>query len=242
MTPIELVVFDMAGTTVDDGTAVPDCLFAAAQEFGLNTTFEEIVTHLGVNKLHQFQFLIARSQGRDITIEDFERGKDPATLELAQKIFDRYSELMLDFFRNEVEPMDGAEETFEWLHSQGIKVATNTGFHREVTTLILEKLQWRERGLIDLAVDVEDIEGGVGRPAPYMIFHAMRTLGVQSVHGVIKVGDTPSDMLEGVNAGCRGVVGVMSGPIPIESWGHFRHTHVIPSVKDLPDLIEREFG
>jgi hypothetical protein len=49
-------------------------------------------------------------------------------------------------------------------------------------------------------------------------------------------------MLEGVNAGCRGVVGVLSGPLPVAAYGGYRHTHVIPSVRDLPSLIETEFS
>ncbi len=92
-----------------------------------------------------------------------------------------------------------------------------------------------------MTVDVEHIPGQIGRPAPFMIFYAMRQLGIQSVHEVIKVGDTPADMLEGYNAGCRGIVGVLSGPRPIEAWGKYWHTHVIPSVADLPELIESEF-
>jgi phosphoglycolate phosphatase-like HAD superfamily hydrolase len=48
-------------------------------------------------------------------------------------------------------------------------------------------------------------------------------------------------MLEGTNAGCRGVVGVLTGPRPVTAWGAYRHTHVIPSVKELPALIKNEF-
>ena len=66
-------------------------------------------------------------------------------------------------------------------------------------------------------------------------------LNVQSVHEVIKIGDTPADLLEGRNAGCRGVVGVLSGPRPIGQWCKYWHTHLIASVKELPELIESEF-
>jgi phosphoglycolate phosphatase-like HAD superfamily hydrolase len=74
-----------------------------------------------------------------------------------------------------------------------------------------------------------------------MLFHAMTHFNVQSVHEVIKVGDTPADMLSGRNAGVRGVVGVLSGPRPVTDWGKYWHTHVIQSVADLPQLIESEF-
>lgn len=106
----------------------------------------------------------------------------------------------------------------------------------------MDGLGWLRDGLVDLSVDVEHAPNQRGRPAPFMIFHAMIQLDIQSVSEVIKVGDTPADMLEGVNAGCRGIVGVMSGPLPVEAWGCYRHTHVIPSVKELPRLIETEFS
>ena len=75
-----------------------------------------------------------------------------------------------------------------------------------------------------------------------MIYYAMMQLDVQSVHEVLKIGDTPADMLEGYNAGCRGIVGVLSGPRPVEAFGKYRHTHIIPSVRDLPALIETDFS
>jgi len=69
----------------------------------------------------------------------------------------------------------------------------------------------------------------------------MEKLDVRSVHEVIKIGDTPADMLEGRNAGCRGVVGVLSGPRPVTAWGKYWHTYVIDSAQDLPELIETRF-
>ena len=164
------------------------------------------------------------------------------TYEEAKTVFDRYEELMIEHYRREVREVPGATDTFRWCHEHGIKVATNTGFHRAITEAIMDSLGWVSDGLVDIAVDVEHIPGQIGRPAPFMIFHAMTQLNIQSVHEVVKIGDTPADMLEGHNAGCRGVVGVLSGPRPVDAWGKYRHTHVIPSVKELPELITREFS
>ena len=241
MGKVSMVMFDLSGTTVHDDTGVRDCLYKAAVEFNLDTTPEEILLNMGTNKIHLYQFLISRSQGKDLKIEDFEKSKDPETLEEATAIFDRYSKIMINHYSNEVREVEGAVDAFKWCHDRGIKVATDTGFHRDVTTAIMDGLGWVRDGLVDIAVDVEHVPGERGRPAPFMIYHAMSVLDVQNVHEVIKVGDTPADMLEGHNAGCRGIVGVLSGPRPVEAWGHYRHTHVIPSVADLPELIESEF-
>lgn len=236
-----MVMFDLSGTTVHDDTGVRDCLYKAAQEQGLRTTPEEILLHMGTNKIHLYQFLIAREKGRALDFRDFEKSQDSATLEFATKVFHRYEEIMMDHYRNEVKEVPGASATFQWCHEHGIKVATNTGFHRQITEVIMDSLGWRRDGLVDLSVDVEHDPKQRGRPAPFMIFYAMGELDVQSVDQVIKIGDTPADMLEGTNAGCRGVIGVMSGSRPVTAWGCYRHTHVIPSVKELPALIASEF-
>jgi phosphonatase-like hydrolase len=241
MDQIRMVMLDFAGTTIDEKTAVNDCLYKAAVEFGLKTTPEEVLMNLGMNKVHLYQFLISRGQGKNIPIQDFERIKDPETYEEALKVFKHFTTLMINYYKNEITPMPGAVETFEWCHENGIKVAIDTGFHHDIAQAIVQGTGWIKDGLVDIVVDVEDVPGERGRPAPFMLFHAMRELNIQSVHQVIKVGDTPADMLEGYNAGCRGIVGVLSGPLPFEAWGKYRHTHIIPSVRDLPELITSEF-
>ncbi len=147
---------------------------------------------------------------------------------------------MVDYYRNEVKAIEGAEKAFQWCHSQGIKVVTDTGFHRDVNQTIMEGLQWKERGLIDFSLDVEDTDE-IGRPAPFMIFKAMQLTGVQSVHEVIKFGDTPADFLSGYLAGYRGNIGVLSGANSIETLQKYPHTHIINSVADLRGLIENKF-
>jgi phosphonatase-like hydrolase len=242
MPKVSLIVCDLSGTTVEDDSGVRDCLSQAAQEFGLRTTPEEILYHMGTNKVHLYQFLIARDQGRAVRVEDLGRTPDPSSAPAARRVFDRYQELMIAHYRLRCREIPGAAETFRWCHARGIRVATNTGFHRIISQAVMDGLGWLRDGLVDLAVDVEHIPGEIGRPAPYMIFHAMTHLGIQSVHEVVKIGDTPADMLEGRNAGCRGVVGVLTGARPVTDWGKYWHTHIIPSIADLPELLAREFA
>jgi phosphonatase-like hydrolase len=241
MSAVKMVMFDLSGTTVQGDTAVCDCIYQAARAFDLETTPDEILHHMGTNKIHLFQFLITRSRGHQVDIKNFKQALNTETLTEAQQVFKRYEALMIDHYRSGVREIAGASDTFRWCHDHGIKVATDTGFHGAITDAVMEGLGWLRSGLVDLSVHVECIPGGRGRPAPYMIFYAMQKLNIQSVHAVIKVGDTPADMLEGYNAGCSGVVGVLSGPRPIGTWGKYRHTHIIESVKDLPGLLTSEF-
>ena len=237
MSRFKLIVFDLSGTTVEDDNAVAKSLHRAAVEYGLDVPLEEFQKTIGTNKIHLYQYLIARSRGRALDFEAFETYDFPELRDEAMKVFARYSVIMLDYYRQHAKAMPGAEETFRWCKERGIKVATDTGFHRDVNSAVIEALGWLKRGLIDLSVDVEDTHE-VGRPAPYMIFHAMQRLGIQSVHEVMKVGDTPADLFSGYNAGCGGNVGVLSGANNRETLESLPHTHLIDSVARLPELIE----
>ncbi len=241
MDTIRMVMFDLSGTTVFDDNEVRDCLYHAAKEFDLQVSPEEITDLLGVNKIHLYQYLIARNRGSGFAFKDLEQRADPTTEPLAVKIFTRYEQIMIAHYKESVREIPGAADTFRWCHENGIKVATDTGFHGKITDAIMDGLGWLRDGLVDCSVHVECISGQRGRPAPYMIFHAMEQLNIQSVGQVIKVGDMAADMLEGRNAGCRGVVGVLSGCSPVRVWGKIWHTHIIDSVADLPQLIESEF-
>jgi phosphonatase-like hydrolase len=239
MKKISLILFDLSGTTVNDDNSVAKCLYEGAQHFGLHTTISDFEKTIGTNKIHLYEFMLARELGEKVSIEKLEQYSFPQYHEKALEIFRYYSILMVDYYRKEVKAMEGAEETFQWCHNNGIKVVTDTGFHHDVNEAIMEGLKWKERGLIDFSIDVEDTNG-TGRPAPFMIFKAMQLTGVQSVHEVVKIGDTPADLLSGYNAGCGLNIGVLSGANSKETLSLYPHTHILNSVADLPNLITNE--
>jgi beta-phosphoglucomutase-like phosphatase (HAD superfamily) len=142
MGKISLVIFDLSGTTVYDDNAVAKSLYEAAKEYKLDVTLEDFEKTIGTNKIHLYQYMIARSKGRDVKIRDFEKYDFPDVYEEAMIIFKRYSEIMINYYRQHVKAMPGAEETFKWCHDHSIKVATDTGFHRDVNNAIMEGLKW----------------------------------------------------------------------------------------------------
>jgi beta-phosphoglucomutase-like phosphatase (HAD superfamily) len=137
--PIELAVFDLAGTTVADDSGVGQCLLDAAREYEVPATLEQIMRYLGTNKIHLYQFLIAQAAGRDVQIEDFDDTRQvDETYAQAKQMYDRFTELMIEYYRRGVKEIPGAADTFRWCHDHGIKVATNTGFHRDVTEALMD--------------------------------------------------------------------------------------------------------
>ncbi len=66
--PVRLVMFDLAGTTIQDDNCVARCLHRAAREVGLDATLEEIGRNIGTNKRDLYRMLIARSRGDAVSL------------------------------------------------------------------------------------------------------------------------------------------------------------------------------
>ena len=224
---VQLVVFDMAGTTVHDDGMVLECFVAAAGHVGLRVSRDELNDRMGASKRAVFDELARRQAGP---------GRDEEARALRDRGYEAFCAVLEGAYaRAGVAPIAGAEGVFARLRSRGVKVALNTGFYRRVTDIIVEGLRWRDA--VDAVVCVDDVREG--RPAPYMIHEAMQRCGVHGVDEVVVVGDTPVDMLAGRNAGARAVVGVTSGSHPAATLRRFPSTHVLPSVRELPAMLDR---
>jgi phosphonatase-like hydrolase len=229
-TRIDLVVFDMAGTTIQDRGEVLRAFAGALRELQISVTEEELRPWRGASKREVLRAWVERQFGP-------EHPDGSARVERAYASFRQ--RLEVSYAQNGVRAMPGAEETFGWLRERGIRIALTTGFHRQVTDLILQRVGW-EQGAVDATVCSDEVARG--RPAPYMIFRAMEATGVTGVRRVVKVGDTALDLMAGANAGAGGVVAVLSGSQTEEQLAGVDHTHIIPSVAELPGLLQEAFG
>ncbi len=127
----------------------------------------------------------------------------------------------------------GAAEVIAAIRAHGVKVALNTGFDRDLTAHVLTLLGWRDA--VDTVVCGDDVTAG--RPAPYLIFHAMEATGVVDVATVANVGDTVLDLGAGANAGVRWNIGVWSGAHDRATLAAGPHTHLCASVADVPAIL-----
>jgi phosphonatase-like hydrolase len=218
MKDCKLVVFDMAGTTVKDNGQVPQAFTTALAEHGLTITPEQLQRVRGASKRQAVRQLLPDG---------------PERAARAERIYITFCEQLARRYSTEgVEAIDGAAQVFAWLRAQDIQVALNTGFDRDITRLLLTALQWRDA--VDAVVCGDDVQQG--RPAPYLIFHAMEATGTTNVQQVMNVGDTVLDLQAGHNAGVRWNIGVLSGAHAREQLEQAPHTHLLPSIAALPDL------
>ena len=228
--PVLLAIFDIAGTLMEDTGVLVRSFLQAFELGGVPATEEEIDEWRGAAKRDVIRNLVSKHLSRQLA----QAGN------MVEEIYATFRRLLEENYKKEaIRPINGAEDTLNWLRSKNILLATTTGFYREVRDLILERLGW-DGSFFDCNVCSDDVPKG--RPAPYMIFQCMSRLGVLDVSKVIAIGDTPLDMQAGSNAGCRGVIGVLTGSHGIETLGMTRHTHIIPSVASLPALLELDAG
>jgi phosphonatase-like hydrolase len=225
MSRIKLVVFDIAGTIIEDHGEVTRAFAKALSENGIPFAEDELLGWKGASK-------------REV-IRHFARQLDPKgdLEEIVEVCYQRFRSELEKCYCEKVTPIEGALETFHWCKERGILIATTTGFYREISDLVLKQTRWRD--LFAANVSSDDVRQG--RPAPYMIFHAMEATGVLNVQEVMNVGDTPLDLQAGTNAGIAGVVGVLTGAHSRESLEHEPHSHIIASVAELPDVIACAF-
>jgi phosphonatase-like hydrolase len=223
--PIELVVFDMAGTTVEEGGAVYQCLRDTLAANGLEVAERDLSEVKGMDKREALLVLIERSAMR----EELLPGLDA--------IHEDFTDRMIEFYRSDpsVGETPGAGETFRRLRQAGVKVALNTGFSRDIAQTLIDRLGWDRDELIDASVTSDEVERG--RPRPDMIRRLMMKLGVADPRRVAKVGDTPADLLEGKNADCGLVVGVTQGSCARAQLEKFPHDYLIGTVAELPELL-----
>jgi phosphonatase-like hydrolase len=226
MREAKLIVFDMAGTVIEDAGEVPAAFTAVLRNHEIEITSDSLRDVRGASKREVIQRFVEGQLG----------GSKADVLARSEEIYKSFRSTLAGMYEKDgVQEIAGTTETFTWLQQRGVRVALNTGFDRTITDILLNAMRW-DRNLINAVICGDDV--AQGRPAPYLIFRAMELSGVTSVHQVTNVGDTVLDLQAGQNAGVRYNVGVLSGAHAREQLEREPHTHLLSSVAMLPALWE----
>ncbi|KJY35189.1 haloacid dehalogenase [Streptomyces sp. NRRL S-444] len=219
-----LVVLDMAGTTVADGGLVERAFERAAERIGVEPGTAEHAAKLqyvrdtmGESKISVFRHLFGTEE----------------TAQRANTAFEEaYGELVDGGL---IAPIAGARQAIEKLRADGRTVVLTTGFARVTQDAILDALGWQ--GLADLTLCPADA-GGRGRPYPDMVLAAfLRTGAADDVREVVVAGDTAYDMLSGRRSGAGIVAGVLTGAHDLAALTEHGATHVLDSIAELPSVL-----
>lgn len=220
----EIVVMDMAGTTVADDGLVVTAFTRAVGTLGIaedDEKFAPMMRHvmdtMGESKITVFRAIF---DGDEQVAQDANAAFEAA-----------YGDLVAG---GACEALPGAVETINALRDAGVKVALTTGFAPPTRDAILGALGWRD--LVDLALSPADV--GRGRPYPDLNLSALLRLGGTDVRAMATVGDTAYDVRAGLAAGAGIVCGVLTGAHDRDTLESVGAHHVLESVADLPDVLD----
>lgn len=222
---VQLVVFDLAGTTVKENFDVQRILKNAFAKARLEITIEQANKVMGIPKPVAIRQLL--EQLKHDSIND----------EIIRTIHADFVTDMIRFYEQDqsVQENVGVTETFKKLKQQGVKVVVDTGFDRPIVDALLNRMGWSANGLMDGSVTSDEVAHG--RPYPDLIYRAMEITGVLDVKTVAKVGDTISDLQEGHAAGCGWVIGIASGAFSKSQLALVPHTHLIDQIPEILPIL-----
>ncbi len=221
---IKMVVFDMAGTTVDEQNVVYKTLQKAINREGYNLSLEQVLAEgAGKEKLKAI---------KDI-LKVYAKKNDDA---FTKKIYDYFiAELSHTYDVLEIAPIAGAEKTFKELKQKSILVVLNTGYDETTAKKLLKKLKWNEGKEIDALITASDVPNN--RPMPDMIHLAMKKFGLTNAGEVAKVGDSTIDIEEGKNAGCGLTIGITTGAHTREQLKSAKPNYIINDLTELLPIV-----
>lgn len=201
MKEIKLIVFDMAGTVVNEDNVVYKTVQKAINKAGYSVSLDDVLKEGAGKEKHQAIKDILKKISKS----------DPRSIKVSSEDIFKDFKFMLDeaYYDLKVSPFQGLTQMMADLKSKGIKVALNTGYNREIANLLLKKMDWHQGIHYDTLVTADDVVNG--RPAPDMIQRAMKNLNVANPNQVVKVGDSIIDVEEGKNAACGYTIAVTTG-------------------------------
>ncbi|MFT6319247.1 MAG: phosphonatase-like hydrolase [Granulosicoccus sp.] len=195
---IQLVIFDMAGTAINEDNLVYQTILITLKYHGIKIDLETVLEHCAGKE--------KRDAIRDV-IEEVNKKRPTETL---------VDEIHLEFKKNlkviyetaEMEVFPSVQKVLKTLKEKEVKISFNTGYTREVAEQILKNVNIQVGKDIDVLMTASDVTNS--RPAPDMINEICKKLEIPA-NLAIKIGDSSVDVQEGKNAKCKYSIGITTG-------------------------------
>ena len=190
------LVLDWAGTTVDFGSLAPartiQELFAGAR---ITLTESETRQHMGLPKKDHIRGILSMPRVRNAW-QEF-RGGIPSDADVDQMYRD-FIPMQFSCLTEYSALIPGVVEAVRIFRKRGLKIGSTTGYTRAMLDLLVERSA-RNGYSPDCSLTPEEV--GAGRPHPFMMYECAVRLQVYPLAAIAKIGDTPVDIQEGLNAG-----------------------------------------
>jgi phosphonatase-like hydrolase len=222
-----MIVFDMAGTTVNEDNVVYKTLRQAINQEGFDFSLEQVLAEgAGKEKLQAIKSIL--SAYTNIDDED-----------LSNRVYSHFiSRLATAYHEQNIFPQAHAGELFAVLREKNILVVLNTGYNSETANTLIRKLGWRQGIEYDCLITASDVRQS--RPHPDMIWLAMQQFDLNDATEVVKVGDSIIDIEEGRNAGCGLSIGITTGAHTAEQLASAHPDYIIHDLLEILPLLKEE--
>lgn len=202
----DMVVFDWAGTMVDFGSRAPVlALMEAFAALGVPVTEGEARRDMGRAKADHVRALFEQIRVGDAWRATHGAAPGAAAVE---RVMAELQAPMIRLAEDTADLIPGAAEVVAGLRALDMKIASCTGYTREMMQAVLPRAA-AQGYAPDMVVCAH--ETAQGRPSPLMIYKACADLGVWPLSRVVKVDDAEVGVAEGRNAGCFTVGVAASG-------------------------------
>jgi phosphonoacetaldehyde hydrolase len=193
---VRAVVLDWAGTTQDFGSVAPvAALVETFRRRGVEVSPANARAGMGLHKReHLRQLLFTPDVARDWCEA---RGRQPDETDV-DDLYAAFIPVQADSIRRFGALIPGTIEAVADLRERGLAIGSTTGYPRELLD-IAAGVAAGEGYLPDAVVCADEVFAA--RPEPWMLLRVLEELGVYPPAAVVKVGDTPVDVDEGLNAG-----------------------------------------
>lgn len=194
--PVRAVVMDWAGTAVDYGCMGPVTPFVEVfRTRGVSVTVEEARGPMGLEKKDHIRAMCEMESVSSRWLDVLGR------LPMERDVEDMYAEvepLMVEAVARHSDPIPGLLEAVSAFRGQGIRIGSTSGYPGSVMEALVSRT--RDKGYDPDSV-VCATQVPAGRPHPWMCYRTAVNLRVFPFASMVKIGDTVSDIQEGLNAG-----------------------------------------
>jgi len=202
----EAVIFDWAGTTVDYGCFAPvEAFVETFAKIGIKVSLDEVRAPMGALKRDHIKQMLEMPRISQLFIEKYHTSFTDEDLDELEKVF---TDKLMQQLENHTKLKPYVLETVELLRFNGIKIGSTTGYTSNMLAPVATSA--KAQGYVPDATFTPSDTFGIGRPSPDMIEANLKEMGITQKAAVIKIGDTISDIKEGLNAGVMSV-GVIEG-------------------------------
>ena len=194
--PVQAILLDWAGTTMDYGCMAPAVVFVQVySRKGVNITMEHAREPMGAHKKVHIRAISKIPAVAKMWQEVHGR---PCNEEDVEAMFQDFVPLQLACLAQYADLIPGTLEAVTEFRRMGLKIGSTTGYTKEMMS-ILQAEATRRGYTPDSTVCATDVPAA--RPYPWMCIQNAVNLQIFPMQAFVKIGDTLPDIEEGLNAG-----------------------------------------